>query len=294
MLNDEQLLSSIPDYMVFGTMLKATPATEGDQRIIYVEASKESKDIEGEIVLSKALKESAEYFIKFGILDLDHKSMPSVAQKFGLTAEEWAIGQPMDVKFNGDTTVVKARLYGGDTPLAAKANNVWDGLTKLNPPARYYASVGGTVLGREIRIDPKNGDRIPVITKTRWNNLALSATPVHPGLDVASAAPMGVFAKSLNGYVMSKALEASYATDMSAMTGGSAFGQQSIDTGVQSYFDFRERLSEAIRSHKVGRDITNYAIRTFGLSHEQASDWVEKFLRGIKQSAAKRTNFKEK
>lgn len=294
MLNDEQLLSSLPDYMVFGTMLKATPATEGDDRIIYVEASKETQDIEGEIVLAKALKESAEYFLKFGVLDLDHKSMPSVAQKFGLTAEEWAIGQPLEVKFAGDTTIVKAKLYAGDTPLSAKANNVWDGLTKLNPPARYYASVGGQVLGREIRIDPKTGDRIPVITKTRWNNLALSNTPVHDGLDVASAAPMGVFAKSMNGYVLNKALEASYATDATAMTGGAAFGMQSLDTGIHSYFDFRERISEAIRGRKVGRDITKYAIRTFGLSHEQASDWVERFLRGIKQSAAKSTHFKER
>lgn len=285
MKTDAQLLSTIPDYMVFGMMLKATPATEGDDRIIYVEASKESKDIEGEIVLAKALKDSSAYFLKFGVLDLDHKSMPSVAQKFGLTAEEWAIGQPLDVKFTGDTTVVKAKLYSGDTPLAAKANSVWEGLTKLNPPARYYASVGGSVLGREVRID-QDGNRIPVITKTRWNNLALSQTPVHDGLGVASAAPMGVFAKSLNGYVMSKALEAGYATDATAMTGGAAFGAQSLDTGIQSYFDFRERLADAIRSHQVGRDITKYAIRTFGLSHDQASEWVEKFLRGIKQSSA--------
>lgn len=286
--SDEQLLSSIPDFMVFGAMMKAIPATEGMDRIIYVEASKESKDIEGEIVLAKALKDSAEYFLKFGNLDLDHKSMPSVAQKFGLTAEEWAIGQPLEVRFSGDTTVVKAKLYSGDTPLAAKANNVWDGLTKLDPPVRYYASVGGAVLGREIRIDPKTGDRIPVISKTRWNNLALSSGPVHAGLDVAATAPFGVFAKSLNGYVMNKALEASYATDASALAGGGAFGMQSLDTGIKSYFDFRERISAAIRAHKVGRDVKNYAVQTFGLSHDQASEWVEKFLRGIKQSTAKR------
>ena len=285
MKTDAQLLATIPDHIAFGVMLKATPATEGDDRIIYVEASKESKDIEGEIVLAKALKDSAAYFLKFGVLDLDHKSMPSVAQKFGLNAEEWAIGQPLDVKFSGDTTIVKAKLYSGDTPLAAKANSVWEGLTKLNPPKRYYASVGGSVLGREVRID-SDGSRIPVITKTRWNNLALSLSPVHDGLDVASAAPMGVFAKSLNGYVMSKALEASYATDATAMTGGAAFSTQSIDTSIQSYFDFRERIADAIRSHQVGRDITKYAIRTFGLSHDQASKWALRMLRDIKQSSA--------
>lgn len=287
MLNDEQLLSTIPDFMVLGAMLKATPATEGMDRIIYVEASKEAKDIEGEIVLAKALKESAEYFLKFGVIDIDHKSMPSVAQKMGLVAEEWAIGQPVDVRFDGDTTIVKARLYAGDTPLCARANNVWDGLTKLNPPARYYASVGGQVLGREIRLDPLTGDKIPVVTKTRWNNMALSSTPVNQHLSTASSAPIGIFAKSLNGYVM-KALEASYATDSAILTGGGAMRMQSLDTGIKSYFDFRERLSAAIRARKAGRDFTNYAIRNFGLSHDQASDWVEKFLRGIDSSASRR------
>ena len=285
MKTDAQLLATIPDHIAFGMMLKATPATEGDDRIIYVEASKETKDIEGEIVLAKALKDSADYFLKFGVVDLDHKSMPSVAQKFGLNAEEWAIGQPLDVKFSGDTTIVKAKLYSGDTPLAARAISVWDALTKLNPPARYYASVGGSVLGREVRVDDA-GNRVPVITKTRWNNLALSLNPVHDGLNVATAVPMGMFAKSLNGYVMSKALDSNYTTDATAMTGGAALSTQSLDTGIHSYFDFRERLAAAICSHQVGRDITKYAIRTFGLSHDQASEWVEKFLRGIKQSSA--------
>lgn len=279
---DEELLAGLPDYMVFGQLLKATPATEGGERIIYVEASKESKDIEGEIVLSKALQESAAYFLKFGVVDLDHKSMPSVAQRLGLVAEEWAIGQPVDVRFNDKVTFVKARLYSGDTPLAEKANNVWDGLTKLNPPARYYASVGGAVLGRDVRIDPNTGDKIPVVTRTRWNNLALSTGPVNTDLDVATAAPFGVFAKSLSGFVFGKALEASYATDVGSLSGGGALGLQSLDHKVYSYFDFRERVAKALRDRKVsGRDITNYAIQAFGLSADQASDWAERFLNGI-------------
>lgn len=292
MLNDAQLLSTIPDFMVFGTMLKATPATEGLDRIIYVEASKEAKDIDGEIVLAKALRDSADYFLKFGVLDLDHKSMPSVAQKMGLVAEEWAIGQPVDVRFDGDTTVVKAKLYGGDTPLAAKANNVWDGLTKLNPPARYYASVGGQVLGREVRLDPATGDRIPVVTKTRWSNLALSAQPVNPHLNTASTAPLGVFAKSLNAYVFNKALEASYATDPAGMTGGAALRMQSLDSKPVSYIEFRDRLSAAIRRSAGGlggaRGITALATRELGLSEDQATEWVGRFLRDLDHEMKRR------
>lgn len=297
MITDDQLLATLPDFVCFETMMKARPAMEGDDRIIYVEASTEAKDQQGEIVLSKALRESLDVFMKFGVVDLDHKSMPSVAQKYGIPQEDcpkWIVGQPVAVKFDGEKTLVKARLRQGDTPLAEQANQIWDGLTKLNPPDRYYASVGGSVLAREIRLDPSNGDRIPVITKTRWNNLALSLQPVNQHLNAATTVPIGTFAKAFGGFVLNKALEASYATDATAMTGGAAFGMQSLDTGIHSYFDFRERISEAIRGRKVGRDITNYAIRTFGLSHEQASDWVERFLRGIKQSAATSIHFKER
>jgi hypothetical protein len=291
MLNDEQLLSTIPDYMVFGTMLKATPATEGGERIIYVEASNEGRDIDGEIVLSKALKESADYFIKFGVVDLDHKSMPNVAQRMGLVAEEWAIGQPVDVRFDGDTTFVKAKLYDGDTPLAEKARNVWDGLTKLNPPARYYASVGGAVLGRDVRFDPKSGERIPVVTKTRWSNLALSQVPVNNHLATASSAPIGVFAKSLNAYVL-KGLEAGYGTDSASLTGGAALRGQSLHGSPIGYMEFRDRLSAAIKRHPGGlggaRGISALATRQFGLSEDQATEWVGRFLRDLESEMKRR------
>ena len=296
-MNDEQLLATLPEFVRFDMMMKARPATEGDDRIIYVEASTEARDQEGEVVLSKALRDSLDVFMKFGVLDLDHKSMPSVAIKYGIPQEDcpkWILGQPVAVKFDGDKTLVKARLRQGDTPLAAQANQVWDGLTKLNPPDRYYASVGGSVLAREVRIDPKNGDRIPVITKTRWNNLALSLQPVNQHLDAASTLPIGTFAKAFGGFVLSKALEAGTATDAAAMVGGQALGQQSLDDQIHSYFDFRERLSQAIRNKRVGRDITNYAMNAFGLTADQASEWAERYAQDLTKSLANRRALKER
>jgi hypothetical protein len=289
MITDDQLLATLPDFVRFDTMMKARPATEGDERLVYVEASTEARDQEGEVVLSKALKDSLDVFMKFGVVDLDHKSMPSVAQKYGIPQEDcpkWIVGQPVAVRFDGDKTLVKARLRQGDTPLAAQANQIWDGLTKLNPPDRYYASVGGSVLAREIRIDPTTKDRIPVITKTRWNNLALSLQPVNQHLDAASTVPIGTFAKAFGGFVL-KALEAGYATDASAMTGGQALSMQSLDRGIASYFDFRERISADIRAGKVGRDVTKYAMTSYGLSADKASTWAEKFLQDITRSSAK-------
>lgn len=293
-MTDDQLLATLPEHVRFDTLMKARAASEGGERIIYVEASSEAKDQEGEVVLARALRDSLDTFMKFGVVDLDHKSMPSVAAKYGIAQEDcprWIVGQPVSVRFDGSKTLVKARLRQGDTPLADQANLVWDGLTKLNPPDRYYASVGGSVLAREIRIDPQTGDRVPVITKTRWNNLALSLQPVNQHLGAASTVPIGAFAKSFGGFVLGKsgagtALDAGvHATDASAKRGGAALGAQSLDgESVRSYFDFRERLARDIRAGLAGRDITNHAMQAYGLPIDQAAQWAERFLHGVNQS----------
>lgn len=295
MLNDDDLLATIPDFVSFEMLMKATPREEGGKRIIYVEASKESRDQQGEIVLAKALKESVDVFKKFGVLDIDHKSMPSVASSYGITdPESWIIGQPLDVVFNGDTTIVKAELRSGNSPLAERANRVWEGMTQISPPDRYYASVGGSVTGREIRLDPLTKSKVPVITGTRWNNLALSLNPVHAGLAPASTRPVGTFTKSLGGWVMQKALEASYATDAAAKTGGAAFGTQSLDGSPINYFDFRNKLAENMSTGLVGenpgaRELVAYCTKTFGLSHADAAEYVERFYRDLKTGLKQRS-----
>lgn len=293
-MNDEQLLAQIPDFISFDMLMKATPVQEGRARIIYVEASKETKDQQGEVVLQKALQESVGIFKKFGVIDLDHKSMPSVAATMGISnPNEWIIGQPLDVTFKDGVTIVKAQLRQGDTKLAERANEVWEGMTKLNPPDRYYASVGGAVMGRDLKFDPETKQKVPVITKTHWNNLALSLNPVNPHLKPASTTPVGVFAKSLGGFVLNKALEAGYGTDMAGLTGGAALGMQSLDTGVSSYFDFRERMSQAMSSGKCGknpgiRDLVTCATKMFGLSRDEAAEYVERFVRDLKNGLKRR------
>lgn len=293
-MNDKDQLATIPDFVSFNMLMKATPREEGGRRIIYVEASKESRDQQGEIVLAKALRDSADVFKKFGVLDLDHKSMPSVARQYGIDdPESWIIGQPIDIAFNGDTTIVKAELRRGDTALADRANKVWEGMTRLSPPDRYYASVGGAVTGREMRVDPLTKARVPVITGTRWNNLALSLNPVHAGLSPAQTAPVGIFAKSLDGFVM-KALEASYGTDSASLTGGGAMRMQSLDAGQSNYFDFRNKLAESMSKGLVGdnpgaRDLVDFSSKMFGLSPSDAAEYVERFYRDLKTGLNKRS-----
>lgn len=297
MRSDEQILAGIPDFLSIECMLKATPAQEGGNRFIYFEAANEGRDQQDEVVLAKALEESADHYIRYGNIDVDHKSMPSVAKMYGIERPElWEIGTPVDVRFDGSSTFVKAQLFSGDTALAENANLVWDSMTKLNPPRKYYPSVGGKVLAKSFKLDPETGDKVGVVSKVRWTNVAISQHPVNQHVGGVATIPFGVLAKSwgAEGLDMTKALEASYATDARAKVGGSALGKQSMDRGSntpRSYFDFREKLSKAVNSgivDSLSQDgLVSYSAGNFGLSYDEAAEWVDRFLGDLKSGLSK-------
>lgn len=291
-MNDEQLLAEVPEFLSISEMLKATPAEEGGERFIYFEASNEGIDQQNEKVLAKALEDSAAHFLKFGNIDIDHFTI--LGARSGIANPmAFEIGRPVDVTIRDDRTFVKAQLYRGATDLAQNANMVWESMTQLNPPARWYPSVGGAVLAKSIEIDPETKGKVAVVTKVRWTNVGLSRTPVNQHLPAAGAAPLGVFAKSMNGFVIAKALEASYATDAAGKTGGAAFGMQSLDTGSpRSYFEFRDSISHAIQSREAKMQtadgLTAYSVKHFGLSPDEAAEWVDRFLNDLKSALQKR------
>lgn len=280
--------NSATEFVSLDLMLKARPATEGGARFIYFEASNEGVDQQGERVLAAALKESKAHFLKFGNIDIDHYTM--VGPRMGITDyQSYEIGQPVDVQFRGERTFVKARLYEGDTSLASRANEVWESMTALNPPAKWYPSVGGAILEKTQTLDPKTGDKVTLIEKVRWTNVGLSRTPVNQHLPTATATAVGTFAKSLNGFVL-KALEASPLSDVAALTGGGALGVQSLDTGSKSpvsYFQFREALAGALLNQSLAdqseKGLVNWASTNFGMSPFEATDWVRRVLRGMKK-----------
>ena len=275
------------EFVSFELMLKATPAVEKGARFIYFEASNEGVDQQGERVLAKALRESKDHFLKFGNIDIDHYTM--IGPRAGIPDyQSYEIGQPVDVQFRGERTFVKARLYDGATSLAERANEVWESMTALNPPAKWYPSVGGAILGKSAQVDPKTGDKVTLIEKVRWTNVGLSRTPVNQHLPTATAHAVGSFAKSLNGFVL-KALDASYTTDRALLAGGGALGVQSLDTGHKtpvSYFQFRDGISSALLNGTVQDQsqsgLTSWSAQTFGMSSDEAADWVHRFLRSLK------------
>jgi hypothetical protein len=187
---------------------------------------------------------------------------------------------------------VKARLYKGDnTRLADKADMVWDSMTKLNPPARWYASVGGATLAKSESIDPITRNKITNVTRVRWSNLAISRQPVNQHVAAVSTIPFGALAKcwTPNGFDMIKALEASYATDAVEKTGGAALGMQSLDVGKKpniGYFDFRNKLSDAILNRDIidtgEHGLMQYSAERFNMSLDDAAAWVGRYMRDLK------------
>ena len=297
--SDQALLDASPSFLSIGDLFKATPATEGAQRFVYMEASNESRDLQDEVILQKALQQSAEYFLKFGNIDLDHYTQigrPNPAKGYpGIpNYEAFEIGRPVDVRIDGSRTFVKAHIASGAGPAAEKANYFWSSIADLDPPKRWYPSVGGAVLEKALSIDPSTGAKYPVITKVRWGNIGMSLTPVNADVPEVSCVPIGVLAKSWGaaGLDLRKSLQAGgQGSDVADFTGGAALGKQSLDKGIQqgvlSYWDFRDRFAHAIHSGEMKTGDASNMVREagsrFGLSTTEAADYVERFLDDLKR-----------
>lgn len=275
-------------------MLKATPRMEGGQRIVYFEASNEGLDQQNEVIAAKALAESAEFFKRYGNIDIDHYTLigkpdPTKGRPGIPGAELFEIGRPIDVRQDGKTTFVKSEIYSGTGPAAKNANMFWSSLTEVNPPQRWYPSVGGAVLAKSEEIDPATKSRKVIISKVRWTNIGVSKTPVNQHVGTCATIPLGAFAKcwSAAGLDFGKALEAGYGTDSLILSGGAAMRKQSLDHQIQSYYDFREKLAGEMNTGKTGknpgaRELVEHAAREFSIPPDQAAEWVERVMRDLK------------
>jgi len=298
--SDDSLLDACPDFVSVGSLLKAHPKEDGGRRFIYFEASNEGLDQQDEVVLAKALEESKDFYLRYGNVDIDHYTQ--IGARAGIPDyPSYEIGQPVEVGQRGGSTFVKSELYSAaspkvSSPMLAKSSMVWDGLTKVKPPQRWYPSVGGAVLQKAIVVDEATQARRAVISKVRWSNVGLSRTPVNQHVAACTAVPVGMFAKCLAGASvidLTKTLTAGYGTDSATLSGGASLREQSLDGGVKNYWDFRERMAEAMRTRAAGQnpksgDLARFAAERFGLSQDEAAEYVERFVRDL-QSGITRT-----
>ncbi len=283
-----------PNYLVITGLLKATPQLDAGQRFLYMEVSNEKIDAAGERVLAEALKTAATGYERGGNVDIDHITM--IGQKMGIPDYlTYEVGSPVNVHIDGTRSFVKAVIYQGDGRMAEKANMLWESITQLNPPKVWYPSIGGAIKDCSVEFDPDAQCSVKVIRDVFWTNVGLSRTPVNQAVPAVAALPFGTFAKCwLPALQKSDGLVAGQQYDIAGQPGGHALRTQSMDPRVQSYWDLRQQFSRDISAQRVAvsqdtPSIIDYVSKNYQMSEDDASRFVQRFLRDLRRHLKMRT-----
>jgi hypothetical protein len=197
---------------------------EDGKWIVYLQASNEMKDQDGETVEMTALKKAADYFMSHGVLSWDHKHKVTNDPGF-------IIGEPLDVKFTPrGETLVKGFLYKGNDI----AQKVWK---NINSGARRLgASIGGGILQKAES----------TIKQVVWDETALTHKPVNDmTLGTVQVVPFAAFAK---------ALTAGSGVNAAMFTGGRAMTPESLQgAGAVRDRDLRSLFSDFLIAIRKGR-----------------------------------------
>lgn len=231
---------------------------EDGKWIVYLQASNELTDQDGEMVEVSALKKAAEYYLSHGVLSWDHKHKQTHDPGF-------IIGEPLDVKFTKTgETLVKGFLYKSNKIAQNLWGNIQSGAQKLG------ASIGGGIL-------QKAQSKIKQVV---WDETALTHKPVNDGtLGQVQVLPFAQFAK---------ALMAGSGVDASTFTGGRSLSPESLQgstVDVITARDIRDTfgdLLKAIRDRKIVdyNDMLNF-VHDRGYSGEAAINLVNYIARKV-------------
>lgn len=175
-----------PIIITFPAVVKARAITSGGSRLIECEASNQEVDLEGDVIEQKALLDSAEGFIKYGHIDIDHIS--ELGSRVGISnPSSYIIGRPIEVKdLGGKRTGIVGEIMrsrdGSINPEQNKYDEVWKSL-QSDPPVIWRASVYGFpdpagVIDCSDTICQSGATRYH-ITKMEWKSLALTRNPVN-------------------------------------------------------------------------------------------------------------------
>ena len=212
MLNENDIENS-PSNAYIPLLIKSIGEEDSDGNYIFeVEASNENLDLQNQRIQQNALLKSKEFFITNGVISDDHQHKRYDKDGNVISDKSKIIGEPISVRTEGTSTFVKGKLYGS---VAAAKDFIK--LLKAHS-SRVKASVGG-IMPKIIR----NPDGTETVTAFRWNDLALTCSPVN--YTVGSA----VFAKSMSNLDFCKALSAGYGTDAAAMQGGRALQNEDLE-----------------------------------------------------------------
>ena len=200
--NGESVIISFP------AIVKARTFEGNGTRIVEVEASNEKVDSEGDVILQKALLDSADSFLRKGHLDIDHKS--ELGERMGIKdPESWIIGKPVDVrKGTGSSTFVvgeiRRALDGSFDPETRRYDAFWASL-QSEPPVIWWASIYGIVQkARKCSEDDtcEMGAKRLLVESLDWRSLAFTRNPVNRNLEkAAQIVKSEIFVKAMRGFV---------------------------------------------------------------------------------------------
>lgn len=177
MIDEDALCIEIP------VIIKA----RDDRRVVEVEASSQHCDGEGDVILQKALLDSADTFVKTGALDIEHLS--EIGHRLGIRCPaDYIVGIPLEVKDIGaGRTSVVGQLYKG----REQADSLWSAIT-AEPPVRYRASIygfpkpGEVIDARVAKGDDLHGASRYLVRGIDWRSLAFTRNPVNDSLRMSA------------------------------------------------------------------------------------------------------------
>jgi hypothetical protein len=173
----------------FPAIVKARTPNANGRRVVSVESSTEEVDTDGDVVLQKALLDSAASFVAKGHLDLDHKS--EFGDRLGIPdPSSYIVGRPLSVQAAPDRrTFVEGEISRSRDGTYDPAHNHYDefwGSLMCDPPVQWYASIYGfpTDLDDCTKSPcPVTGAMRFVIKALDWRSLAFTRTPKNTALN---------------------------------------------------------------------------------------------------------------
>ena len=266
-MHNEFDIENSPSNIYVPLLIKSIGEEDSDGNYIFeVEASNENLDLQNQRIQQNALLKSKEFFITNGVISDDHQHKRYDKDGNIISDKSKIIGEPISVRTEGTSTFVKGKLYGS---VAAAKDFIK--LLKAHS-SRVKASVGGIMPTVK-----KNPDGTETVTAFRWNDLALTCSPVN--YTVGSA----VFAKSVSNLDFCKALSAGCGTDSATMTGGRALQGEDLEKTSTNIIPEKEIGEEA----EV--DAINELMAAVGTGEIKTRENMEAFLveRGYSQEKAR-------
>jgi len=181
-LLDRAIVARIP------VLVKARPAEASGRRIVEVEASTESIDVDGDCVLQDALLKSSASFINSGHLDIDHLS--EFGYRLGIPdPSSYIIGRPLDVRAGPNRTTfvegeISKAIDGRVDPTRNRFDEFWQSLQR-DPPVVWFSSIYGWPTDLEdFSKSAQPGSPITryLIKSIDWRSLAFTRSPKNTAL----------------------------------------------------------------------------------------------------------------